>query len=125
MINETLQDAPARVVPDPPPAGDLQVVLVRWPADEDERTRLRMRRVPRLLLVDRDAPPPIFWDVDEDWIRLPADPDDVRLRVQMLCRRTGASEPDAIHSHETCEKQLTHIFRGSDQPEGTKCTNDL
>ena len=30
---------------------------------------------------------------DEDWVRLPADPEDVRLRARMLTRRTGVPLP--------------------------------
>lgn len=73
-----------------PPA----VALVRWPQDDHERRRLADARVPRLLLVDPAAPPPHPWGIDEDWVRLPADPEDVRLRVGMLSRRTGAPLPD-------------------------------
>ncbi len=82
--------APPTVHPGPTPPA---VALVRWPQNDHERRRLADARVPRLLLVDPDAPPPHPWGIDEDWVRLPADPEDVRLRLGMLSRRTGAPVP--------------------------------
>ncbi len=92
---------PARrpgATPGPPAVTDTTVAppaiaLVRWPQDQHERRRLADARVPRLLLVDPAAPPPHPWGIDEDWVRLPADPEDVRLRARMLTRRTGVPLP--------------------------------
>jgi hypothetical protein len=64
------------------------VALVQWPAEEDRRDELRRAGQPRLLLVERGAPP-IPTDELEDWIRLPADDLDLRVRVEALRRRTG------------------------------------
>ena len=97
-MTKTTMHAPERVAPlaylPPSPEGGLTVTLVRWPRDEDHRRRLAVAGVPRLLFVDADAAPPGDWGIDEDWVRLPADSDEVRLRVQTLCRRTGARAPD-------------------------------
>lgn len=89
MTKTTMQDAPAGAR-----NAGVTVAFVRWPAGEDERLRLTVAGVPRLLLVDPGVTPPANRGIDEDWVRLPADPEDVRLRVQTLCRRTGASAPD-------------------------------
>ena len=67
----------------------MDVVLVRWPAEADRRTRLRDQGVPRLLLVDGDDPPPHPDDCLEDWIRVPADDVDVRLRLDALAARAA------------------------------------
>lgn len=64
----------------------MDVVLVRWPAEADRRARLCDQGVPRLLLVDEGQPPPHPHPGDclEDWIRVPADDVDVRLRLEGL-----------------------------------------
>jgi hypothetical protein len=65
----------------------VEVALVQWPAEQDRREELRLAGQPRLLLVERGAPP-IPTDELEDWIRLPADDLDLRVRVEALRRRT-------------------------------------
>jgi hypothetical protein len=65
----------------------VEVALVQWPAEQDRREDLRRAGQPRLLLVERGAPP-IPTDELEDWIRLPADDLDLRVRVEALRRRT-------------------------------------
>jgi hypothetical protein len=65
----------------------VEVALVHWPAEQDRRDELRRAGQPRLLLVERGAPP-IPTDELEDWIRLPADDLDLRVRVEALRRRT-------------------------------------
>ncbi|HET8619585.1 MAG TPA: winged helix-turn-helix domain-containing protein [Acidimicrobiales bacterium] len=65
----------------------MEVALVHWPAEQDRREELRRAGQPRLLLVERGAPP-IPTDELEDWIRLPADDLDLRVRVEALRRRT-------------------------------------
>ena len=65
----------------------MDVVLVRWPSEKDNRARLAERQVPRLLLVEGDGPPPDPPDCLEDWIRLPAPEADVRSRIAGLLAR--------------------------------------
>jgi DNA-binding winged helix-turn-helix (wHTH) protein len=65
----------------------VEVALVQWPAEQDRRDELRRAGQPRLLLVERGAPP-IPTDELEDWIRLPADDLDLRVRLEALRRRT-------------------------------------
>jgi DNA-binding response OmpR family regulator len=65
----------------------MDVVLVRWPADETRRSQLREDGVPRLLLVDAGVPPPQSADDLEDWVRVPADEVDLHARVENLNRR--------------------------------------
>lgn len=69
---------------------------MQWPAEQDRREELRQAGQPRLLLVEHGAPP-IPSDELEDWIRLPADDLDLRVRVEALRRRTngdGATHPE-------------------------------
>ena len=68
----------------------VDVCLVRWPAGAERLEELRDERVPRLLVVESDAPPPITADELEDWVRLPVDEGDVLARVQVLSRRAQA-----------------------------------
>jgi hypothetical protein len=71
------------------PFVSVEVALVQWPAEQDRREELRRAGQPRLLLVERGAPP-IPSDELEDWIRLPADDLDLRVRVEALRRRTDS-----------------------------------
>jgi DNA-binding response OmpR family regulator len=65
----------------------MNVVLLRWPAEEERRVRLEQEGVPRLLLVERQAAPPAVVDAFEDWIRMPADDVDLQARVAALDSR--------------------------------------
>jgi hypothetical protein len=70
------------------------VELLRWPAEAARRHDLAHRGVPRLLLIDPGAPPPVSWDPGEDWVRLPADPDDLVARcAQLADAPAGAGAP--------------------------------
>jgi hypothetical protein len=74
----------------------VEVALVQWPAEQDRREELRRAGQPRLLLVERGAPP-IPTDELEDWIRLPADDLDLRVRVEALRRRTDGDVTAVPH----------------------------
>jgi DNA-binding response OmpR family regulator len=65
-------------------------MLVRWPSEAEQRSRLAERHIPRLLLVDDGLPPPECVDCLEDWIRLPAPESDVRARMDGLLIRSRA-----------------------------------
>ena len=71
----------------------MDVVLLRWPEESPRRTQLEMGARPRLLLVEPGEPPPDCRDPLEDWIRLPADDQDVRARLATLVTRSGAERP--------------------------------
>jgi DNA-binding response OmpR family regulator len=73
----------------------VDVTLVRWPSEAPRRSRLAAERQPRLLLVDGGAPPPSLQDCLEDWIRLPAQDEDVRCRLEALASRAGVHEVPA------------------------------
>lgn len=66
------------------------VALVGWPAEDAERQVLAARGVPRLLLVEPDAPAPRCDDPLEDWVRLPASAADLDARVAGLGRRASS-----------------------------------
>ena len=68
----------------------MTVELVHWPRERSRRDRLHELNQPRLLLVDPDADPPLTVDPAEDWVRLPADHEDVQARLESLRRRTEA-----------------------------------
>ncbi|MGI9604131.1 MAG: helix-turn-helix domain-containing protein [Acidimicrobiales bacterium] len=74
-------------------AGEVgDVVLVRWPAEGARLTQLRAEHVPRLLMVEPDAEAPDPDSGLQDWIRLPASPGDVRVRVEGLLARARAAD---------------------------------
>src|SRR5688572_7392286 len=72
----------------------MDVVLVRWPTEADRRGRLLESGVPRLLLVEEGQQPPCPEDCLEDWIRVPAEDADVRLRVDGLATRSSRHVSD-------------------------------
>lgn len=49
------------------------IVALRWPAEAVEARRLAILGVPRLLLVQHGAEPPVASDGLQAWLRLPAD----------------------------------------------------
>lgn len=74
------------------------VVLVRWPGEQQRLADLRDEDRPLLLLVEDDAAPPVVDSAMEDWIRVPADEVDLRARVDGLERRvrSGSAERAVI-----------------------------
>jgi DNA-binding winged helix-turn-helix (wHTH) protein len=70
----------------------MDVVLIRWPAEEARREQLCEAGAPRLLLVESGAAPPTAIDEIEDWIRVPADEVDLHARVENLNRRARERE---------------------------------
>jgi len=66
--------------------GRVDVVMLRWPAEQARRTELQLQGCPRLLLVE-DGVPPVPVDDLEDWIRVPAGEVDLRVRVDGLRHR--------------------------------------
>lgn len=71
----------------------MDVTLLRWPDQDDERIRLASAGAPRLLLVDAVGPLPALGDELEDWIRMPADELDLHSRMETLERRAASRRP--------------------------------
>ncbi|WP_428966938.1 winged helix-turn-helix domain-containing protein [Micromonospora fluostatini] len=63
------------------------VMFVRWPAQSDLRNQARRDGVPRLLVVEAGAEPPICDDPIEDWVRAPISRVDLNARVITLKNR--------------------------------------
>ena len=61
--------------------------MLRWPAQDEARAALLRRSVPRLLLVQEGVQPPSDGGCLEDWTRLPANAEDIRVRLRTLARR--------------------------------------
>ncbi|MEJ5254630.1 MAG: winged helix-turn-helix domain-containing protein [Acidimicrobiales bacterium] len=72
----------------------MDVVLVRWPVEREQRERLRREGRLRLLLVEDGVSPPEVTDCLEDWVRVPAEAEDLRARVDALVRRCRAHRHD-------------------------------
>jgi DNA-binding response OmpR family regulator len=71
-----------------------EVKLVRWPVERDRLRDYRRTGVPRLLVVEAGAQPPVCSDVVEDWVRTPVSPDDVAVRIASLrARRRSMRRP--------------------------------
>ncbi|MCC6435964.1 MAG: helix-turn-helix domain-containing protein [Acidimicrobiales bacterium] len=74
----------------------MDVEMVRWPSRRQRRDQLAAARLPRLLLVEPDAPAPVAVDPLEDWVRLPVDRNDLQARIDALSARgrdAGLSAP--------------------------------
>jgi hypothetical protein len=71
----------------PGPAGD--VATLRWPQETQRLVELRAVNLPRLLVVGHDEPAPIIVDDLEDWVRVPADRDDLETRRARLAARAA------------------------------------
>jgi hypothetical protein len=76
--------APRRAAGDPPASPDATIACVPWPSEAARRATLARAGVPRLLFVEPGAAPPELWDVDEDWVRVPASAEEVMLRANTL-----------------------------------------
>lgn len=74
----------------------MDVALIRWPDERARRSELAARNEPRLLLLEPEAQPPVCFDPLEDWVRVPASPQDVRARAASLTARFEARQPGAI-----------------------------
>ena len=66
------------------------VVLLRWPAEDDQRPLLEQLGTARLLLVAPDTVPPADVGVLEDWVRPSADALEVQVRLSTLELRARA-----------------------------------
>ncbi len=73
----------------------MTVELLHWPRERARRAELDEHNRPRLLLVDEDASPPLTVDPVEDWVRLPANHQDVQARVEAL-RIRAAADPTLV-----------------------------
>lgn len=79
-------EAPDLTIPDLPPGLD-GVAVVAWPGEAARRGLLAAAGEPRILAVAPDAPPPVCWDEQEDWIRLPAAAHDLAARAAGILGR--------------------------------------
>jgi hypothetical protein len=77
------------------------VIFVRWPVQADLRTRCRQDGVPRLLVIEGGAQPPISNDPVEDWVRPPVSRDDLQARVRALQNRFNSRRVPTIDSTGT------------------------
>ena len=69
--------------------------MLQWPSEAGRRKELAERGVPRLLLVDRHADPPLVLDCLEDWSRIDASEADVQTRLAALEARAGVHREPA------------------------------
>lgn len=74
--------------------GDMDVVLLRWPQEQDRRESLAAAGVARLLLLDESTSVPDIGDCLEDWVRVPVNEDEVRARARGLACRGAAHRLD-------------------------------
>lgn len=65
------------------------VVMVRWPAEPHRRAEAAAANSPRLLLLEAGSLPPEDDDCLEDWMYIPADEVELRLRTTTLMRRAS------------------------------------
>jgi DNA-binding response OmpR family regulator len=71
----------------PPDLARLNVVLLRWPAQEHLREQLEAEGRPRLLLLSQECLAPVCVDDLEDWVREPLDHEELEHRGRTLEQR--------------------------------------
>lgn len=67
----------------------MDVCILRWPAQADEADRLARIGAPQLLLVEPGAAPPTESSCLVDWLRPPADDEDMHTRLVALSERAA------------------------------------
>jgi DNA-binding response OmpR family regulator len=76
------------------------VVLLRWPREDDRRKACRAAGVPVLLLVEPGETPPFDTGELEDWVRTSADSIEVHARVTALFGRARQQQlPSPVLDH--------------------------
>jgi DNA-binding response OmpR family regulator len=65
----------------------VDVVLLRWPLEQDRRDALTAQGRPRVLLVEGDVPAPVVVDCLEDWVRMPSSEADIEARCRSVAER--------------------------------------
>ena len=88
-LSDRRSDAPSGAVDRLPDPG---IACLAWPREAERRTALAVDGVPRLLFVEPGAEPPLLWDLDEDWVRVPATVEEVELRAGTLRSRVAPAE---------------------------------
>ncbi|WP_052229737.1 helix-turn-helix domain-containing protein [Streptomyces sp. CT34] len=78
------------------------VPVLRWPEQTAEVERCRAHGIPRLLLVEPAAPPPVCVDPLEDWVRAPAGERDLQARRAALRARAERRKP-VIDEHNVLQ----------------------
>jgi two-component system, OmpR family, response regulator len=73
-------------------------MFVRWPAQTDLRNQFKREGIPRLLVVEGGARPPICNDPFEDWVRAPISRDDLEARVKALQKRLDSRQTPRLDS---------------------------
>ncbi len=71
----------------------MDVVLLRWPLEQDRREGLAAQGRPRVLLVEPEDLAPAVMDCLEDWVRLPATEADIDARCLSVARRAASHLP--------------------------------
>ncbi|MFI8930369.1 winged helix-turn-helix domain-containing protein [Streptomyces sp. NPDC053474] len=69
------------------------IPALRWPEQAAVVHELRLRKVPRLLLVLPGEQPPTTVDPLEDWARLPVDERELQVRCETLRARASLRKP--------------------------------
>jgi len=82
----------------------VDVALIRWPGEEEQRASLLASRHPLLLLVE-SGPPPVSSSPIEDWIRVPATTVDLEARLESLRLRSRQIEIE-VYSGDPAAPQL-------------------
>jgi two-component system, OmpR family, response regulator len=84
----------------------VDVVVVRWPEERDDATRLADAGAALLYLVAPDDDPPLLENCLQDWVRIPGDERDLRARIDALKVRAAAhagppwiTDDGVLHCH--------------------------
>ncbi len=71
-----------------------EVAVLQWPTEREQRDALARHELPRLLVLDGDADPPVPSRCClEDWVRMPIGAEDLRVRLATLAARGEHHRP--------------------------------
>jgi hypothetical protein len=87
-----VRSRPSDCALDPPSSAPWSTSVLDWPEQADEADVLAAWGAPRLLLIAPGVAPPVDWDPNCDWLRRPAEPQDVMARVEVLQRRARGGQ---------------------------------
>ncbi|WP_051854827.1 helix-turn-helix domain-containing protein [Streptomyces sp. NRRL B-1347] len=84
------------------------IPALRWPEQAAVVHELRLRKAPRVLLVLPGEQPPTTLDPLEDWVRLPVDERELRVRCDTLRARASLRKP-VLDAHNVLRFAGRHL----------------
>lgn len=82
---------------------DLEVAIIRWPAEADRRAECRALGLPRLLVLEGHVSAPLCTDSLEDWVRPPVTSEDFTVRTRTLHTRARSVAHPSVDASDVLD----------------------